>query len=143
MSKNYKFKNNKHMETTNKNTKIVGAVIIVIVLGLSFYSGMRYGGNNVAAAAAARGANFQNRGVGGVRGGAGGGTAGNIISKDATSVTVGLRDGGSKIVFFSPSTSILTSASGTPADLIAGKQVVVQGAANKDGSVSATNIQVR
>lgn len=70
-------------------------------------------------------------------------TAGDIISKDATSIIVGLRTGGSKIVFFSPSTSISTTASGTPTDLMANKQVVVQGTANQDGSVNAINIQIR
>ncbi len=133
----------------NKNKKIIGVVVIVIALGLSFYSGMRYDQSNAAAAAAARGANFRTGGIGasGVRGGgtggAGGGTAGDIISKDATSITVSLRAGGSKIVFFSPSTPISAIASGTPADLISGKQVVVQGTTNTDGSVSATSIQVR
>lgn len=135
----------------SKNKKIVGVVIVVIALGLSFYGGMRYAQGNIAAAAAARGANFAGgRGAGGVAGarggaggGAGGGTAGNIISKDATSITVGLRTGGSKIIFFSPSTSISTIASGTPSNLLSGKQVVVQGTANQDGSVNASFIQVR
>jgi hypothetical protein len=132
----------------SNNKKIVGVVIVVIALSLSFYGGMRYAQGNVAAAAAARGANFAAGrgagGAGGIRGGgAGGDTAGNIISKDATSITVGLRTGGSKIIFFSPSTSISTMASGTPTNLLAGKQVVVQGTANQDGSVNATFIQVR
>ena len=128
---------------------IIGVVVVVIALGLSFYGGMRYVQGNVAAAAAARGANFAGgRGagsIGGARtgGGASGGTAGNIISKDATSITVGLRTGGSKIIFFSPSTSISTIASGTPSNLLSGKQVVVQGTQNQDGSVNATLIQVR
>jgi hypothetical protein len=79
----------------------------------------------------------------GGRSGQGGDTAGNIISKDATSITIGLRAGGSKIVFFSPATSISTTASGTPTDLLTGKQVVVQGTTNTDGGVNATSIQVR
>ena len=133
----------------NKNTKIIGSIVVIVALVLSFYSGMKYAGGNVAAANAARGANFQGgrgaggTGVGGVRSGAGGATAGDIISKDATSITVGLRAGGSKIIFYSPATSISTIASGTPTDLISGKQVVVSGTANTDGSINASNIQVR
>jgi hypothetical protein len=129
----------------NKNTKIIGVVVIVIALGLSFYGGMKYAQGNAAAAAATRGANFRtSNGVGGaMRGNIGSGTAGNIISKDATSITVGLRAGGSKIVFFSPTTPISAIASGTPADLISGKQVVVTGSTNTDGSINATSIQVR
>jgi hypothetical protein len=137
------------------NKKIIlGVVVAIIVIGFSFYSGMKYAGNNIAAAQAARGASFGGgRGAGtfgtsGMRGGQNGGqgqggVAGNIISKDATSITVGLRAGGSKIVFYSPSTSIMVAASGTPSDLLPDKQVTVSGTSNSDGSISATMIQVR
>jgi hypothetical protein len=126
----------------SKNIKIIGVIIVVAALGLSFYSGIRYDQGNVAAAAAARSANFQ--GGRGMRGNGGGGaTAGDILSKDATSITVSLRAGGSKIIFFSPSTSISTIASGTLSDLVSGKQVIVQGTANQDGSINASNIQIR
>jgi hypothetical protein len=134
---------------TNKNKKIVGILVVVVTLGLSFYAGDRYAQSSVAAAGGARGANFPAGGrdnFAGARGGGGQnstGTAGNIISADATSITVGLRAGGSKIVFFSPATSISTIASGTPSNLVSGKQVIVQGTANTDGSINASNIQVR
>jgi hypothetical protein len=138
------------LNNMNKNKMIIGLVIVVVLIIASFYSGMKYGGNNVVAAQLARGTNFGgNRSTGGangmMRGGQqnGSGVAGNIISKDATSITVGLRAGGSKIVFFSPSTAISTMASGTPSDLISGKQVIVSGTTNQDGSISATMIQVR
>jgi hypothetical protein len=129
----------------SKNTKIISIAVIIIVLGLSFYAGVKYGQSNASAANATRMANFQggNRGAGGGGMRGGGGTAGNIISSDASSITIGLRAGGSQIVFFSPSTSISTMASGTPADFMAGKQVVVQGTTNTDGSINATSIQVR
>ena len=139
-----KYKNN-----MNKNTKIITGVVIIVALGLSFYGGMKYDQGNAAAATAARFASSRGAGAGGVGGtrsaggAAGSGTTGSIISKDATSITVGLRAGGSKIVFFSPATPISAIASGTPADLISGKQVVVQGTTNTDGSINATNIQVR
>jgi len=126
----------------NKNKIIVGVIVVIIALGLSFYGGMRYAQGSAAAAAAARGANF--RTMGGPGGGRGGqATSGDIISKDATSITISLRTGGSKIVFYSPATNISTTASGTPQDLVTGKQVVVQGTANQDGSINATLIQVR
>jgi hypothetical protein len=134
----------------SKNKKFIGIVVIAVALGLSFYAGDRYAQGSIAAGGM-RGANSPAGVRGnftGTRGGAsgqngGGATAGNIISADATSITVGLRAGGSKIVFFSPSTAISTLASGTPTDLVSGKQVVVQGTANTDGSINASNIQVR
>jgi hypothetical protein len=75
---------------------------------------------------------------------AGGGfTVGEILSKDETSLTLKLRDGGSKIVLFSPTTKIEKTVEGTPADVMLGKQVMISGSTNPDGSVSATSIQLR
>lgn len=130
----------------NKNKKIIG-IVIIIALSLSFYAGTKYAQGKVAS----RGANFQAggriSGIGGMMRGngspAGNVTTGDIISKDTTSITVGLRAGGSKIVFVSSATAISTIASGTPADLISGKQVIIQGTGNQDGSINASNIQVR
>ena len=69
--------------------------------------------------------------------------SGDIISKDAMSITVKLRDGGSKIVFFSDTTEISRFASGSASDLLVGKSVMVNGKTNDDGSVTAQSIQLR
>lgn len=132
----------------SKNTKIIAVVVIVAALGISFYSGVKYDQGKVASAAATRAASFAGgRGTrtagAGQFGGGGGGTAGSIISSDSNSVTISLRAGGSQIIFYSPATSITTTASGTPTDFVSGKQIIVQGTANTDGSINATSIQVR
>ena len=69
-------------------------------------------------------------------------STGEIISIDDKSVTVKLRDGGSKIVFFSDSTKITKSAEGSLGDLEVGKTIVVGGKQNSDGSLTAETIQL-
>ncbi len=124
---------------------LTAAVAAVVAGGGAFYAGMQY----AKAQAPSRGAGqFQQfgGGQGGRRNGspsAGGFVGGEILSKDDKSITVKMRDGSTKIVFFSSSTSIGKVAEGTAADLAVGKQVTVMGMANSDGSVTAQSIQLR
>jgi len=84
------------------------------------------------------GANFSNRNNNG-----GGFINGEILAKDPTSITVKLRDGGSKIVFFSTSTEVSKFAEGNANDLSVGDSIMVQGKVNQDGSITAQTIQLR
>lgn len=128
-------------------------VALAAVGGVSFFGGIKYAENKRASNFAAnRNGNFNfhdgadggmngNRRAGG-QGGAGF-VSGEIISKDNGSLTVKLRDGGSKIVFFSTSTQVMKTAAGSADDLKAGETISVTGMANQDGSVTAQNIQLR
>lgn len=129
-------------------------IIAVLALGGSFYSGMKYdqsknsalvGTNMGTFSAQGRQAGFGGGNGATTRGmrGAGGGTAGNIVAKDATSITVQMRDGSSRTVFFTATTPFLKSTSGSADDLKIGETVTVMGTANSDGSVSAQSIQIR
>jgi hypothetical protein len=71
------------------------------------------------------------------------GTAGEVLSKDAQSMTIALRDGGSRIVFYGTSTPVMHTATGTIGDIDVGTQVFVSGAQNPDGSMTAESIQLR
>lgn len=126
---------------------------ILIIGGGSFYAGTKYDQNKILAARSASGlANFsglrqigaggQTAGQRGVRA-SGGLVSGEVVSKDDKSITVKLQDGGSKIVFFTPSTPITKSVSGVSQDISPGQQVIVTGTANSDGSVNAQSIQLR
>lgn len=126
-------------------TWILAAAIVVVGVG-AFYGGMVYGKNQ---ASSALQANFANRQFNGAANGnrrngqMGGFLNGEVISKDDKSLTVKLRDGGSKIVFFSGATQILKSVKGTIDDLPVGSNVTANGQTNSDGSVTAQLIQLR
>jgi len=84
---------------------------------------------------------FGNRGTGGANG-TGGFTSGSIVGSDSNSITIKLSDGSTKIILYSPSTTISVSATGSASDLTNGQNVTVSGTANSDGSITAARIQV-
>jgi len=69
--------------------------------------------------------------------------SGQVISKDEKSLTVKLPDGSTKIIFLSQSTQILKSAEGSIDDVQVGKEILVAGNQNTDGTLTARTIQVR
>ncbi len=132
------------------NKKIGLAAGFIIMAGIMFYAGMKYGEGSQTAAKQGR---FQQlsgvagttiNGQRGTRGGVGGGfSGGEIIAKDDKSITVKTQDGGSKIIFFSGSTPVMKSTAGTAQDLTIGEQITANGTANADGSITAQSIQIR
>lgn len=166
-----------------KNIIIIMAIILIG--GGCFYGGMKYSSakGSAALSAGARNSQFQDfrnmtqeerqqrmreMGIDGdaaanrqgrvfMNGqGSGGFAAGEIISKDDSSITIklgGVRNGenqggtsnesGSKIIFFSESTKISKLAEGSADDLEIGKNISASGQANSDGTVAAETIQIR
>jgi len=136
-----------------KNQKIIGVIVIVLVVaGLSFFGGMKYASSRSPASQFAnRAQNGLNQngttrtGNGMMRGGpnSGGFVSGQILSIDSKSMTVKLNNGGSKIIFYSPTTKVEKTVDGVITDVVTGNQVTITGTANSDGSINATSVQLR
>jgi len=134
------------------NKQIVKIIVGLIVIGgLAFYGGMKYGQGQSASTATTGTRNFTG-GPGGGRGTRGGGfIGGQIIARDNQSITVALRGNasstsqgsGSKIIFYSTTTAVTKSVTGTANDLQIGGEINVTGTPNSDGSVTAQSIQIR
>src|SRR3989344_1936606 len=105
----------------NKNI-IAGIVGVVVIVGAAFYVGMVYGKSGSPARGQFSNGQFTGRLDGatgmGVRGGMNGGgfTAGEIISKDESSITIKMQDGSTKIVLVGSSIEITKSAAGSVED---------------------------
>ncbi len=141
----------------NKTNMIIAAIVgLVVVGGGAFYAGLSYAKSQSNRAGTARSAAFNGQFGGatgaGARGGiagragafgAGGVAMGEVIAKDDNSITVKMRDGGSKIIFYSGTTQVMKAVSGSAADVAVGQAVTAMGKTNTDGSVSAESIQIR
>ncbi|HEU0051455.1 MAG TPA: hypothetical protein VFQ60_05380 [Patescibacteria group bacterium] len=127
-----------------KNIFPIFLVAIVVGAG-AFFGGMAYGKSAAKPAFAAAGQFGQGRGSRGGQNGNGnaGFVAGSVLSMDPNSMTISLRQGGSKIVFYSTSTQVEKQASGAMSDIKVGTNVVANGSANSDGSITAQTIQIR
>ncbi len=136
--------------------KIIPIIIVLVVVGGgAFYGGMKYGESKSPLGGFSRQA-FQdlspeqraqfpqdstgrNLQEGIIRGA---GLSGEVIDKDEQSITLKMPDGSSKIIFFSDSTQISKTTEGLKSDIEIGKQIIITGEQNSDGSYTAKTIQL-
>ena len=123
-------------------------VVIVIIIGVAFYGGMVYGKSTTPSMGQFANGQFPSGNQGergaGMRNVAGSGfTAGEIILKDATSVTIKMQDGRTKIALIATSTQVTKSSSGALSDLVVGTNITITGTSNSDGSITAQSVQIR
>jgi hypothetical protein len=129
-----------------KNVKIIAIVLIVVALGAGFFAGMKYQQSKIVSGSGlfGQGATQGQRGAGRRFGSANGGAPvdGQIVSQDASSITIQMQDGSQKIVDITSSTIISKTSTGSATDLKKGERVAAFGTTNSDGSITAQNIQL-
>lgn len=131
-------------ENFQKMKKVIMLAVILVLVTAAFYGGMKYAQSKTPSDAGYARQFGQGMGQGRMgRGMNDGFTAGDIIAKDDKSITIKMRDGSTKIVFYSGSTEVGKFVSGAVSDLSVGKTISVMGSANSDGSVNAQSIQIR
>ncbi len=127
-----------------KNVLVLCVLIALVVGADSFYGGMTYGKSS--------GKGLMNRNfnpeqfganVAGMGQRGGGLISGEVMAQDGQSITVKIKDTGTKIVFFSTSTQVMKTSTGLIGDIAIGSNLTITGKANSDGSVTAQSIQIR
>jgi hypothetical protein len=129
-----------------KNKKIYYIVGLVLVVVLAFYFGTLVNKSKGNSFSKNRGSQvgIQQNGINSMQKGQknfGGMVAGEILSMDDKSITLKNRDGGSRIILLSSSTTIQKSVVGVLSDLKVGEQISVLGKSDVGGSITAQSIQ--
>jgi type 1 fimbria pilin len=133
-----------------KNKSILITIVVAIIVGaIAFFGGMKYQQTKTPQFAGQFFRNTQGGpggfGQGGQRGGNrgfGGATVGEVVSQDASSITLKLMDGSSKIVNTSSSTTYSKTDTAAKTDIKTGARIAAIGTSNSDGSITAQNIQL-
>ncbi len=127
---------------------LITVIVVVIVATAAFFAGMKYQqsqtSNAVGGQFAQGGSRFGQGGQMGTRraGGFGGATVGQVVSIDASSITLKLQDGSSKIVDLTSSTTYSKTDTATASDIKTNDRIAAIGTTNSDGSITAQNIQL-
>lgn len=130
-----------------KNSKLMLAVALTAVVmgGVGFWGGNQYSQNIRSSRFGQMGNRIGARPNGSTQPGSGmrgGMILGEVSAKDDKSITVKMPDGSSKLVILSSTTTYRTATEISADELQVGKNVVVQGTQNADGSTTASSIEL-
>jgi len=127
-------------------TMVIAALLIVIALGGGFVAGMQFQKGRALLTRNGSYATFRQNGQTRMRFGQNGQNfrpvRGQVLSIDASGLTVKLSDGSSRIVVVSGTTTFVKSASAAQSDVKTGDTVMVVGTQNSDGSITALDVQI-
>lgn len=127
--------------------KTIGILVVVAVLcaGVGFWTGTQYAKPGTSNRTMfTTGGQFTGGRTSGFAGrGAGGFVSGQILTTDSGGFTIKMQDGSTKLVLLSASTTVSEMSPAPASSLKVGQQVVVSGATNSDGSVTAQMVQLR
>jgi hypothetical protein len=131
----------------NSKTLYIVGLIVAICLSLGggylLGKGQSYGGNSRFNGAGMAGGIGANGRTGGNRLAGGSATFGQIVSIDEQGLSVKMPNGSSKIILLAPSTKIVKTVEAVKDDLKTGVNVMAQGTANADGSITASSVQIQ
>ena len=132
-----------------KKNLILILIALIIVGAGGFYGGMKYGESQVLKNLTPEKMRniFQQRGGPVFNQNQGqrqraGFLSGQVISKDEKGLTIKLADGSTKIIFLSPSTQVTKAAEAKIEEIEIGKEILVTGTQNEDGSLTARAVQL-
>jgi hypothetical protein len=137
-----------------QKTVLIAVAAAVICGAAGFYGGMLYSqsqtksqfafslGQGGVPNATGDTQRFGGAGGTGMRQGGANFVTGEILSKEDSSLTVKLRDGGSRIVLLSNSTTVSKATEASKDDLTVGQAVMISGSSNSDGSLTAQTISL-
>jgi hypothetical protein len=134
----------------NKNLIIAVVVTAIIAGGIGFAGGRQVAekrkvtqdGNMITGDQSDRTGRFGSPSKSPNRGIRGGFVSGQIISRDATSMTVKLPDGNTRIVFLGANLEVTAYSSSTQAALVVGSHVRVSGETADAGALTARRVDI-
>lgn len=125
-----------------KKSILIFSLLAILIGAGSFYGGMKYAESKIPSRQRFQNLTLQERQRFIQERTRTGFISGEVIAKDEKSLTIKMPDGSSKIIFFSDSTEVSKTIKGAIADIEIGKQVIVTGSQNTDGSYTAKTIQI-
>lgn len=136
-----------HVSISKSNVAIAGVLTAAVFFGAGYFSaglfnksGLPNGGQFMVTGVNGQRSNLQRMGN---RNTMGGFINGELVKKDASSLSIKQRDGNMKLVLVTSSTKAMKMTESNLGEFAIGQQIMVTGSSNSDGSLTAQTVQIR